>query len=185
MSIEGGETGLWSAGRFAAWAADELGLPGFLYGTGRTLPDIRRSAWSKLAPDTGPDEPHPTAGAICVGARDVLVAYNVWLEADIAVAKRIAKDVRTQNIRTLGLQVGAFTQVSMNLVSPHAAGPDVAFDAVVACAREHSATVLHAELVGLLPHDVLSAVPRGRWEELDLAEGRTIEARLETAGISR
>ena len=171
--------------RFAAWAAFELGLPCFRYGTGRTLPDIRRSAWSGLAPDTGPDAPHPTAGAVCVGARDVLVAYNVWLEADISVAKRIAKDVRTQEIRTLGLQVGALTQVSMNLVSPREAGPAVAFDSVTQHARTHGAKVLHAELVGLLPHDVLSAVPRGRWEELDLAEGRTIEARLETAGISR
>lgn len=169
--------------RFAGWIGGELGVPAFLYGAERTLPDIRRNAWQGLSPDAGPDRPHPSAGAVCVGARDVLVAYNVWLEgADIALTKRIASQVRTDAVRTLGLQVGNLTQVSMNLVSPHVAGPAEAYDAVLREINGTGARVLHAELVGLLPAGVLSSVPESRWEELDLSAERTIEARLERLG---
>ena len=68
--------------RFASWAANELGVPCFLYGPERSLPDVRRSAFRSLAPDVGPAEPHPAAGAICAGARPVLIAYNLWLVPD-------------------------------------------------------------------------------------------------------
>ena len=59
-----------------------LDLPCFLYGPERTLPDIRRHAFGSLAPDTGPITPHPTAGAAAVGARLLLVAYNLWIERE-------------------------------------------------------------------------------------------------------
>ena len=132
------------------------------------------------------DEYARWVAAVCAGAREPLIAYNVWLhEASIEVTRDIAREVRTGNIRTLGLQVGSFTQVSMNLVSPGDSGPMQAYDSVVACAERRGVRVAHAELVGLLPADVLAAVPGGRWEELDLSEDRTIEARLAAAGISR
>ena len=67
---------------FAAYAATELGVPCFLYGPERSLPEVRRRAFVSDPPDIGPAAPHPTAGAICVGARDVLVAYNLWLALD-------------------------------------------------------------------------------------------------------
>ena len=169
---------------FAEWIGRELDVPAFLYGTERTLPDIRRTAWSGLAPDTGPAAPHPTAGAVCVGARDVLVAYNVWLRgADLATARAVASRVRTPEIRTLGLATGGTTQVSMNLVSPLESGPAVAYDSARMHAEAAGVRVSHAELVGLLPADVLSSVPEDRWEELDLSRERTIEARL--ARLSR
>jgi glutamate formiminotransferase len=159
---------------FAEWAATELNVPCFLYGTERTLPDIRKSAWTSLLPDVGSSAPHPTAGAICVGVREPLVAYNLWLEnVDLASTRRIASDVRTANIRTLGLQIGAFTQVSVNLIQPMIAGPNDVFNAV----SQH-ATVHHAELVGLLPASVLAVIPRARWEDLDLSVEQTIEWRL-------
>lgn len=171
---------------YARWVADELSVPVFSYGTHRSLPFIRAHAWRDLQPDSGPGAPHTTAGAVCAGAREPLIAYNVWLhEASIEVTRDIAREVRTGNIRTLGLQVGSFTQVSMNLVSPGDSGPMQAYDSVVACAERRGVRVAHAELVGLLPADVLAAVPGGRWEELDLSEDRTIEARLAAAGISR
>ena len=160
---------------FAQWAATELHVPCFLYGDERILPDIRRTAWDSLSPDIGPPQPHDTAGAMCVGVRQPLIAYNVWLkDVDLATTKRIASSVRSNSIRTLGLQVGDFTQVSINLVNPETSNPADAFDAV----RQH-AEVHHCELVGLLPRDVLLSIPAGRWEELDLAEDRTIEWRLE------
>ena len=159
---------------FATWAAAELNVPCFLYGTERTLPDIRKSAWTSLKPDIGSHTPHPTAGAICVGVREPLVAYNLWLEnVDLATTRRIASDVRTVNIRTLGLQVGTFTQVSVNLIQPMIAGPNDVFNAVSQHAKVH-----HAELVGLLPASVLAVIPRARWEALDLSVEQTIEWRV-------
>ena len=164
---------------FAAWAARELGLPCFTYGPERTLPDVRRSAFVSLAPSAGPSQPHPTAGACAVGARDVLVAYNVWLaDHDVARARGIAAAVRRPEVRALGLDVGGRAQVSMNLLAPSEVGPDAAFDAVAALAA-----VDGAELVGLIPRSVLDAVPPPRWAELDLGATKTIEARLQEAGL--
>ena len=160
---------------FSAWCAAELGVPCFRYGPERSLPDVRRGAWHGLGPDDGPAVPHPSAGATCVGARPVLVAYNVWLaEPDLKLARRVAAAVRGPALRTLGLLVGERVQVSMNLVAPDELGPAKAFDLVAA-----HAAVAGAELVGLLPRRVLGRVSPDRWPELDLGDDRTIEARLD------
>jgi glutamate formiminotransferase len=160
--------------RFAAWAGDELSLPCFLYGPERSLPDVRRAAFVGLAPDSGPGSAHPTAGATAVGARPVLVAYNLWLaDTDLSVARRVAAAVRGPGVRTLGLAVGSCTQVSCNLIDPYVTGPAHVYDAVTA-----HVDVTRAELVGLLPDEVLRAVPANRWADLDLDESKTIEARL-------
>ncbi|HEX9991540.1 MAG TPA: hypothetical protein VGB14_01295 [Acidimicrobiales bacterium] len=167
--------------RFAAWAAAALALPCFLYGPERSLPEVRRSAFAGLAPDTGPPRPHPTAGAAAVGARPVLVAYNLWLaEPDLAAARRLARALRGPAVRALGLAVGAHVQVSTNLVDPATVGPADVYDRVAA-----EVAVARAELVGLVPRAVLDAVPRRRWAALDLAEDRTVEARLAGAGLGR
>ena len=161
--------------RFAQWAADELGLPSFLYGPERSLPTIRKNAWTPLFPDVGTREPHSTGGAVCVGAREPLIAYNVWLQGvSLDETKHIASRVRTEHIRTLGLQVGDFTQVSMNLVAPHIAHPGHAVDSIAQLTPIH-----HCELVGLIPEDVMTVIPQSRWEALDLSEDRTIEWRLQ------
>jgi glutamate formiminotransferase / 5-formyltetrahydrofolate cyclo-ligase len=156
---------------FTAWAGVELGVPCFLYGPERTLPDVRRHAFTGLAPDRGPAVAHPTAGAICVGARPVLVAYNVWLAegVEVAVARRIAKEIRGPGLRALGLDVGGRAQVSMNLVDPDRLTPADAYEAVAA-----RAPVDRAELVGLVPASVLDSVPSERWTELDLDDRRTL-----------
>jgi len=162
--------------RFLIWAGAEVALPGFAYGPERSLPEVRRSAFGTLPPSAGPSTPHPTAGAVCVGARPVLVAYNVWLAGGVGVdeARRVAAAVRVPGaVRALGLDVGGRAQVSMNLVDPLVAGPAAAFDAVRALVA-----VAGAELVGLLPAAVLDGVPRERWEDLDVGRSRTIESRL-------
>jgi glutamate formiminotransferase len=165
--------------RFARWIGAELGVPAFAYGPERTLPDVRRRAFRDLAPDAGPAEPHPTAGAVAVGARDVLVAWNLWLaEPDLARARATAARVRGPHLRALGLQVGARVQVSMNLIAPDVVGPAEAWDAVSALVP-----VAGAELVGLVPAAVLERTDPQRWPQLDLTVERTIEARLaERAG---
>jgi len=159
---------------FCRWAGEVLAVPCFRYGPERSLPDVRRGAFRTLAPDCGPPSPHPTAGAIAVGQRPVLVAYNVWLaEPDLALAKRIAVELRSPSVRALGLQVGRHVQVSMNLIDPAVTGPGAATDAVAAHAE-----VARGELVGLVPRWVLDLEPVERWGPLDLDEDRTIEARL-------
>lgn len=157
--------------RFAAWAGEELGVPCFLYGPERALPDVRRHAFTGLAPDTGGPVAHPTAGAICAGARPVLVAYNVWLAdgADVGTARRVAREIRGPGLRALGLDVGGRAQVSMNLVDPYRLGPADAYDLVAA-----RVAVDRAELVGLVPAAVLDSVPAHRWAQLDLSAAKAL-----------
>jgi glutamate formiminotransferase / 5-formyltetrahydrofolate cyclo-ligase len=164
--------------RFATWAGTELSVPCFYYGPERTLPEVRAGAFTAFGPDSGPADRHPTAGAIAVGARPVLVAYNLWLrEPDLDRARSIARAVRGPAVRALGLAVGRHVQVSMNLIDPQAVGPA---DVYAEVARR--AAIERAELVGLLPRAVLDRIGRESWSRLDLAADRTIEARLEARG---
>jgi glutamate formiminotransferase len=167
---------------FVAWLAHELGVPAFSYGpqsdgSTRTLPEVRRGAFVDLAPDAGPDQPHPSAGACAVGARPVLVAYNVWV-SDPRIAKVVAAAVRGPAVRALGLSVGDQAQVSCNLIDPAAVGPALLYDAVAEQVDRQGGVVLGAELVGLLPAAVLERIPPARWTQLGLAADRTVEARL-------
>jgi glutamate formiminotransferase len=165
---------------FARWVGLNLDLPCFLYGPERSLPEVRRTAWSSCWPDAGPRTPHPTAGAVAVGARPPLVAYNLWLaDADLVKARVIAAGLRGPSVRALGLAVGDSVQVSCNLTDPQRVGPAAVFDAVA-----NQAAIARAELVGLLPGAVLDAIPSHRWSELDLERSRTIEARLQKAGLN-
>jgi glutamate formiminotransferase / 5-formyltetrahydrofolate cyclo-ligase len=172
--------------RFAAWLATELGVPSFLYGPllggrTRTLPEVRRSAFRPapggLRPDHGPARADPRTGATAVGARPVLVAYNVWVSSP-AVARRVAPRVRGPAVRALGLAVGSRAQVSCNLVDPDRFGPAALYDEVAALAAEAGGAVEGGELVGLIPETVLAGVGPARWAELGLSAGSTVESRL-------
>lgn len=159
---------------FAKFAATELGVPCFVYGPERTLPYIRTHAYKDLLPDCGPSLPHPTAGSICVGARPLLVAYNLWLkDASLEVAKEISASIRSESVRALGMQVGRNAQVSMNLIAPHLVGPADVYDEVAMHAE-----IERAELVGLIPSRVLATIARSRWEQLDVGSEKTIEWRI-------
>ena len=143
---------------YARWAATTLGVPVFLYGPERTLPRVRRDAWGALLPDLGPSRPHPTAGAVCAGARDVLVAYNVWLDTpDPVPAKRIAAAVRSEDVRALGLVTGGVTQVSMNLVNVEATPIHRVLALVRDEAARHGAAISGCEVVGLIPEAAMLA----------------------------
>ncbi len=175
---------------FAHWLGTDLGVPSFLYGPlpggrDRTLPDIRRHAFAAtgegLAPDFGPPRAEPRTGAAAVGARRVLVAYNVWVSS-AAVAREVAPRLRGPHVRALGLAVGGRAQVSCNLVDPGRHRPDQVYDEVSALTTEAGGSVEGTELVGLVPEFVLGTVPRNRWAELGLSESSTVEARLAGAG---
>jgi glutamate formiminotransferase len=150
--------------RYAAWSP----VPCVQYGgDGPTLPEVRRRHGDLAGA-------HPTAGITCVGARGVLVAYNLWLDgASVRTARALAAAVRSPVVRALGLAVGDGVQVSMNLLDAATVGPAAVYDAVAG-----RAPVARAELVGLVPRSVLDSVAPERWEQLDLAPDRTIEARI-------
>lgn len=151
----------------------QLSIPCVRYGPERTLPVARRAA-------AGEVEAHRSAGICCVGARPVLVAYNLWLAppAGLDEARLIAREIRSPAVRALGMAVAGGAQVSCNLIDPMTFGPDAAFDAV-----SERAAVARAELVGLAPAAVLGSIPQQRWPALDLSPASTIEARLNQAGL--
>lgn len=175
--------------RFAQWAGAELGLACHLYGPlppagQRTLPEVRRGAGRTLAPDAGPATPEPRVGRCAVGARHFLVAYNLWIAGGgLDLARTVAADLRGPAVRALGLDLAGRRQISCNLVDPLTMGPAEVHDQVARRLGQVGASVERTELVGLVPAAVLEAVPGRRWQELDLAEERTVEARLEAAGM--
>jgi glutamate formiminotransferase len=116
-----------------------------------------------------------------VGARPILVAYNLWLSAiDIARARSIATELRRPSVRALAFELGSEVQVSLNLVDPFNTGPAVIYDEVAGIARASGGDIDHAELVGLVPLRVLESIPAQRREEIGLDEAHTIEALLES-----
>ncbi|MFI5035073.1 MAG: hypothetical protein ACHQFZ_02575 [Acidimicrobiales bacterium] len=167
----------------AAWFADTQSVPVFLYGpladgTTRSLPEVRRGAFGDLAPDLGPRNPSPTRGAVAVGCRPVLVAWNLWLHGvTLAQATELATAVRSPAVRALAFEVGDDVQVSCNLVDLSVARPSAIYDLVSARLGPDGA-IERAELVGLAPASLLAAEQPSRWEELGLSPDRTIEARV-------
>lgn len=153
----------------------ELAVPVFLYGElagGRTRAQLRsggvaglarRITAGELTPDFGPSRLHPTAGAMLVGARGPLVAFNLQLAppATVADARRIASLIREggaegmPGVRAIGVRLGdEVAQVSMNVERPCA----TPLASVIERVRAH-ATVLTAELVGLAPRCALADFP--------------------------
>jgi len=154
--------------------AEHHGVPVYFYGHAamgdhrRRLPEARRGGYEALAarlatpegrPDAGPPRFDPRAGAVLVGAREVLVAYNVWLEStDLEAARAIARTVRETSGGLAGLQaIGvplttrSLVQVSMNLVDYRSTPIPVAFDTVRQEAASRGIAVRRGELVGLAP----------------------------------
>jgi glutamate formiminotransferase len=141
----------------------ELALPSFLYEDAassiqsRALPWIRKHAFVDLAPDVGGPGPHPTGGAAVVGARGLLVAYNVDLDtADVKRARAVAAAIRHRfdgRVRTLGLYLPSrgTAQVSMNLLQPETTCLEEVYEAVEAEAAKSGIEVLGSEIIGLVP----------------------------------
>ncbi len=163
----------------------ELALPVFRYGEiasnpARTRPhDFReggieglehRVDEGLLVPDDGPTRLHATAGAVLVGARDPLIALNVWLpDATLEEARAIAARVRESGggppgLRALGLylQEAGAAQVSMNLEDFRRTPPAVAVAAVRREAERLGVAAGDSELVGLIPRDALRG-PSPTW----------------------
>ncbi len=175
---------------------DTLDVPVFLYGhqTRRTLPEIRRGGWRTLGermrtlpewqPDFGPAAPHPTAGVTAVGARPILVAYNVVLDSPTAEpAKIIARTIRSSNgglpsVRALGFLVDGRAQVSMNLLDIDTTPPLAVFEAVSRQAEALGVAVLGSEIVGLVPERAIPPDAEGSLALRHGVEPHLLEPRL-------
>jgi glutamate formiminotransferase/glutamate formiminotransferase/formiminotetrahydrofolate cyclodeaminase len=159
--------------------ANELALPVYFYENAALRPDrvrlehVRRHGYEELRtqiatnperlPDAGKAQLHPGAGAIAVGARPFLIAFNVNLQTkDISVARQVAHSIRARDgglpfLKALGfeLQSRHLVQVSMNLVNYEVTGMDAAFEAVRAEAERLGVAIAGAEIVGLVPEAAL------------------------------
>ncbi len=171
----------------ATWFATALGVPVFLYGpladgSVRTLPEVRRHAFTALVPDLGPGRPHPRLGASALGARGILVAWNLRLrDTTLDEARAVARSLRGPHVRALAFALRAGPQISCNLLDPLAVGPSEVYDAV--SARLGEARIVDCELVGLAPRGLLERTDPARRARLGLSEAATIETRVRSAGL--
>ena len=177
----------------------DLAVPVFLYARAAArpererLPDIRKGEFEGLRdrigtdpaadPDFGPRAIHPTAGATAVGARPFLVAYNIYLDtADVALAKQIAKQIRTSGgglpaVQADGFEVDGRAQVSMNLLDIDVTSPATAFMAVQRLAGEKNVVILKSEVVGLIPERAILGAGAERLKLSDAAD-HLLEAKI-------
>lgn len=183
---------------------DELGIPVYLYEAAATrperaaLPNLRKGEYEGLrhtiateparAPDFGPAQ-LGTAGATIVGARQPLIAYNIYLNtADVEVAKRIAKAVRgssggLRGVRALGMLVEGRAQVSMNLVDFRTTPIHRVVEMVAREAAAYGVLVAESELIGLIPEDALLDAARFYLRLHGMKDEQILERRLrERAG---
>src|SRR5947199_7576017 len=190
------------ARRLGERAAGELRIPIYLYARAAVrpererLPDIRKGEFEGLRerigtdpvvdPDFGPRRIHPTAGATAVGARPFLVAFNIYLDtADVAIAKEIAKRIRTSSgglpaVQASGFEVGGQAQVSMNLLDIDTTPPAAVYAAVEAEARARGVAVTKSEVVGLVPERAILGAGAAALRLPDAAD-HLLEAKIRAA----
>jgi glutamate formiminotransferase len=184
-----------AASTVAARVGEELRLPVFLYGEvgeGRRPAYFRRGGLDELRrrvdageldPDEGPREIDPRSGAVLVGARDVLVAYNLDLATDdVRIARAVAASVRESSggmrgVQAIGLRLpgSGRTQVSMNVIDVDAAPLHEVIERVRREAVAHGASVSGGELVGLVPERVVDAAARAGAELPGVGASQVLE----------
>jgi glutamate formiminotransferase len=176
---------------------DDIGLPVFLYGElapgrgpaffrrGGTEELQRRIDEGELKPDFGPERLDPSAGAVLVGARRPLIAFNVNLKGELEAAREVAALVRETGggfpgVRALGLELpsAGLVQVSMNVEDWEAAALHDIVARVEQEALFRGATVVGAELVGLMPAGAAAAAAGAMLRIDGFDSSRVLELRL-------
>lgn len=184
------------------WA--ELRVPVYFYGSAalrldrEKLEDVRRGQFEALreaalhddrrSPDVGGPALHPTAGAVLVGARKVLIAYNINLRSqDLFLAKQIAKAVRASSggfpgVKALGLPLPSrgLVQVSMNITDHDLTPLHTVYSAVERLAAAQGVQIEESELIGLMPRTALEAAAAAFLKLRDFAPLRVIENRMDS-----
>ncbi|HLN99361.1 MAG TPA: glutamate formimidoyltransferase [Pyrinomonadaceae bacterium] len=182
--------------------ARELSIPVFFYERAAlrsdrvNLEDVRRGALELLreqiaveparVPDVGPLKVHETAGAIAIGARPFLIAFNINLRTtDVSIARKIAGVVRARHgglpfVKALGFELltRGLVQVSMNLVNYERTGMTQAYEAVRREAEKSGVEIVSTEIVGLVPEKALDREAEYFRKLEDLSEDKVLENRL-------
>ncbi len=178
---------------------EELQIPVYLYEEAATRPDrqnlenIRRGQYEALkeqigldpnrAPDFGPAVLAP-AGATVIGARQPLIAYNIYLTTDdVSIAQKIAHTIRNSSgglryIKALGLLVEGRAQVSINLTNYHQSGLPQVIEMVRCEAKRYGAMIHHSEVVGLIPQEALLEAARWYMQIDGFHSEQVLETRL-------
>ena len=188
---------------------DELKIPVFLYEQAASHPDrtrletIRQGGPSGLGakmatdrnwrPDFGPPHLHDTAGAIVIGARQPLIAFNVNLNtADLNIAKTIARTIRHSNgglpcVKAIGVTLASrgIVQVSMNLTDYHVTSMAAAFRAVQTEAAKAGVEIAESELIGLVPQAALDQAASSLLQIKRFDSTQILETRLASARAAR
>jgi len=179
----------------------ELALPVYLYEAAasraerRLLANVRRGGYELLAeeitlPDRAPDfgpAAVGSAGAVIVGARHFLIAYNIYLQStDIQIARRIARLIRERDgglpaVRALGLLVNGEAQVSINLVDFRQTSLHQLFAEVSRLAVEAGTAIDRSELIGLMPQEAMLAVAADALKLSNFSADNLIEGALARA----
>lgn len=188
----------------------ELGIPVYFYERAALRPertnleDVRRKGFEELraqiedplmnrSPDIGEARVHESAGAVVVGARPFLIAYNVNLQThDLSIARKIARAVRGRDgglryLKALGFELSSrsIVQVSMNLVDYEKTAMHQAFEAVRREARRYGVNVAGSEIVGLVPQAALDASAEYFLQIENFAPGLVLENRIEAAFMGK
>jgi glutamate formiminotransferase len=182
--------------------ATELSIPVFFYERAARRPDrvnledVRRGALELLreqiatepsrTPDAGPLMVHQTAGAIAVGARPFLIAFNINLRTqDITIARQIARTIRARHgglpfVKALGFELSTrgLVQVSMNLVNYEATGMTAAYNAVRDETSRLGVKIAGTEIVGLVPAAALDRSAEYFQKLENFSEDKVLENRL-------
>lgn len=176
--------------------ATELSIPVYYYERAAlrsdyvNLEDVRSAARSQGAPDEGSAAFHESAGAIVVGARPFLIAFNVVLRSnDLTLARRIARAIRARNgglpfLKALGfqLQTRNLVQVSMNLVNYEVTGMGDAYNAVRRETDALGVEIESTEIVGLVPRNALDREAEYFRKLENFSEATILENRIDNCG---
>lgn len=181
--------------------AETFDLPVYLYENAARTPDrgklelIRRGGFEGLTqkmltrewhPDFGPKQPHPSAGASAIGARRILIAFNINLDSeDIDVAIQVARAIRESNgglqaVKAIGVRTSKsnLVQVSINLVDYQRTPLSRVFKAVEYQAHRLGVTIHNSEIIGLPPSDAISTEDIQSLKLTDFTSDDLLESRI-------
>lgn len=190
-----------TAHELGQWVGTEFGLPVFFYGEAATNPAYRRLAELRRGgvtglknrlmsgdwhPDKGPAAAHPTAGAVAVGARFFLIAFNVVLNsAEVEVARSVARRVRESSgglpaVSAIGVPLASrdLVQVSMNLTDYRRTSIAQAVEAVRRLAAIDGVSLRETEIVGLAPQSAFAGVDPEEIQLINDPDELILEGRL-------
>jgi len=150
------------------------------------LERVRKPGFDGLPPDVGDIAEHPTAGAVMVGARNFLIAYNINLTTpDAAIAKQIAAKIRESSggfrfVKAMGLHLPSLglAQVSMNLTNFTAIPLEDLYAAVEAEAARLGTAIAESELIGFIPRAAFDQSPAFFRRIRGFDDSRIIETRI-------